>query len=84
MADHDAKTVQVEIDGPVLTVTLSRPPANALDTATSTRLFEAFRRLNDDEALRVAILIGGPNPKNIFSAGWDLKAVARGEGRDAE
>jgi crotonobetainyl-CoA hydratase len=84
MADHDAQTVQVEIDGPVLTVTLSRPPANALDTATSTRLFEAFRRLNDDEALRVAILIGGPNPKNIFSAGWDLKAVARGEGRDAE
>ena len=30
----------------------------------------------------VGILVGAPNPKNIFSAGWDLKAVARGEGRD--
>jgi crotonobetainyl-CoA hydratase len=83
-AGATADSVRIEIDGPVMTVTLDRPPANALDTATSTDLYSAFRRLNDDEDLRVGILIGGDNPKNIFSAGWDLKAVARGEGRDDE
>lgn len=72
----------VEIDGPILIVTIDRPPANAIDLALSTELYEAFRRLNEDPALRVGIVTGGPNPKNIFCAGWDLKAVARGEGRD--
>jgi len=74
--------VLVEIDGPVLTATINRPPANAIDLALSTALYEAFRRLNQDPALRVGIVTGAPNPKNIFCAGWDLKAVARGEGRD--
>lgn len=78
------ESVQVSIEGHVMTATLNRPPANALDTQTSATLYEAFRRLNDDENLRVGILIGAPNPKCIFSAGWDLKAVARGEGRDEE
>jgi len=73
-----AKVVQVEIEGAVMIVTLIRPPANAIDTATSTALYEAFSRLNEDDSLRVGILIGGANPKKIFSAGWDLKAVARG------
>ena len=74
--------IEISIDRATMIVTLQRPPANALDTATSTELYQAFRRLNEDEALRVGILIGGANPKKIFSAGWDLKAVARGEGRD--
>jgi crotonobetainyl-CoA hydratase len=74
--------VIVEIDGPVLTATIDRPPANAIDVALSTELYDAFRRLNEDAALRVGIVTGAPNPKNIFCAGWDLKAVARGEGRD--
>src|SRR5262245_43391370 len=83
-AAGQSKVVQVEIEGAVMIVTLVRPPANALDTATSTELYEAFSRLNEDEKLRVGILIGGANPKNIFCAGWDLKAVARGEGRDEQ
>jgi crotonobetainyl-CoA hydratase len=74
--------VLVEIDGPVLTVTLNRPPANAIDLGFSTELYEAFRRLSEDPDLRVGIVTGAPNPKGIFCAGWDLKAVARGEGRD--
>ncbi|TDQ78435.1 crotonobetainyl-CoA hydratase [Dongia mobilis] len=79
-----SQEVSVEIEGRVMTVTLNRPPANALTTETSTVLYEAFKRFNDDEDLRVAILTAAPNPKNIFSAGWDLKAVARGESRDEE
>ena len=77
-----SEQVPVECDGPVMTVTINRPPANAIDLALSRELYQAFRRLNDDADLRVGILTGAPNPKNIFSAGWDLKAVARGEGRD--
>jgi crotonobetainyl-CoA hydratase len=83
-AAGQSKVVQVEIEGAVMIVTLVRPPANALDTVTSTELYEAFSRLNEDDTLRVGILIGGANPKKIFSAGWDLKAVARGEGRDED
>ncbi len=79
-----ASQVVVEIDGPVLTAIINRPPANAIDLALSTELYEAFRRLNEDAELRVGIVTAAPNPKNIFCAGWDLKAVARGEGRDAQ
>jgi crotonobetainyl-CoA hydratase len=65
-----------------MVVTMNRPPANAIDTPFSTELYEAFKEFNENEDLRVAIITGGPNQKNIFSAGWDLKSVARGEGRD--
>ncbi|KQU89604.1 hypothetical protein ASD12_28245 [Mesorhizobium sp. Root102] len=65
-------------------VTMNKPPANAIDTEFSYELFRAFRLLEDEDDIRVAVLIGGENRKRIFSAGWDLKAVARGDGRDAE
>ena len=61
------KAVQVEVEGDVMVVTLNRPPANALDTATSTELHEAFRQLNVDDALRVGILAGATDPKKIFA-----------------
>lgn len=73
-----------EIHGPVIVITMARPPVNALTTELSTELYHCFRRLQDDPALRVGIITGAQNQKNVFSAGWDLKAVARGEGRDPE
>lgn len=76
--------VLVQVDGPVMVITLNKPPANAIDLPFSTQLYEAFRELNTNSGLRVGILIGGENKKNIFCAGWDLNAVARGEGRDGE
>jgi crotonobetainyl-CoA hydratase len=76
--------LSVEIQGGVMIVTMNRPPANAIDTAFSYELFHAFKQLNDDDDISTAILIAAENPKRIFSAGWDLKAVARGDGRDAE
>lgn len=76
--------LRVSIDGPVMVVTMDRPPANAIDTPFSTALHEAFRDFNERDELRAAVLIGADNPKRIFCAGWDLKAVARGEGRDGE
>ncbi len=63
-------------------VTLDRPPANAVDVATSRALHAAFARLEEDPALRVGVLTGaGPR---FFSAGWDLNAAASGEAVDAD
>jgi crotonobetainyl-CoA hydratase len=65
----------------ILTITLDRPKANAIDVATSHALYSAFRRLQDDPALRVAIITG---TGRFFSAGWDLHAAVEGEAIDAD
>jgi crotonobetainyl-CoA hydratase len=69
--------VRVETRGPVLEITLDRPPANAIDRDTSLALYEQFARLRDDDELRVSVLAGAG--ERFFSAGWDLKAAAAGE-----
>jgi crotonobetainyl-CoA hydratase len=70
------EAVRLERRGAVLEITLDRPKANAIDLTTSKALHAAFRTLQDDPALRVAILTGAGD--RIFSAGWDLKAAASG------
>ncbi len=70
--------------GHVLEVAMNRPPVNAINLDLSTQMYEAFKRLNDDDRLRVGLLSSMGNNKNIFSAGWDLKAFAVGESEDAE
>jgi crotonobetainyl-CoA hydratase len=74
--------VQVRADGPVLVITLDRPKANAIDVPTSRALYAAFDRLRRDPELRVAVLTGAG--ERFFSAGWDLKAAAEGEGITAD
>ncbi|MER7015811.1 enoyl-CoA hydratase-related protein [Saccharopolyspora sp. NPDC000359] len=74
--------VRTDVDGGVLTVTLDRPKANAIDVTTSRELHAAFERLQRDDALRVAIVTGAG--ERFFSAGWDLKAAAEGEAVDAD
>ncbi len=69
-------------DGAVLTLTLARGKANAIDAATSRALGAAFAAFRDDPALRVAI-VASANPR-FFSAGWDLNAAAAGEAPDAD
>lgn len=58
----------------VLEVTLDRPKANAIDAATSRRIFEVFDAYSRDQTLRCAIITGAG--ERFFSAGWDLKAAA--------
>ncbi len=65
----------------VLTITLDRPKANAINVATSRALYAAFQQLQDDPALRVAIITG---TGRFFSAGWDLGAATEGEAIDAD
>ena len=72
-----AEAVTCQRRGKVLEITLDRPPVNAIDAATSLALYRAFRRLQDDDGLMVAIVTGAG--QRCFSAGWDLKAVAAAE-----
>jgi crotonobetainyl-CoA hydratase len=66
----------------ILTVTIDRPKANAIDAVTSKAMSDVFIRFRDDPAQRVAILTGAG--ERFFSAGWDLKAAAGGESPEAD
>jgi len=74
--------VEARADGPVLVITLDRPKANAIDVPTSRALYAAFGMLRSEPGLRAAILTGAG--ERFFSAGWDLKAAAAGEGIEAD
>ena len=60
----------------VLTITLNRPKANAINVATSLALYEAFLKLQNEDHLRVGIITG---TGRFFSAGWDLQSATDGE-----
>jgi crotonobetainyl-CoA hydratase len=68
--------------GPVLEVTIDRPPANAIDAATSRIMGDVFAKFRDDPQLRVAILTAAG--EKFFCPGWDLKAAAAGETPDSD
>jgi crotonobetainyl-CoA hydratase len=74
--------VKLVKDGNILTVTIDRPKANAIDLATSLALNRAFLSFRDDPSLRVAIITGAGD--RFFSPGWDLKAAAGGEKSDED
>ncbi|HVJ42766.1 MAG TPA: enoyl-CoA hydratase-related protein [Dongiaceae bacterium] len=61
-------------DGALLTLTLDRPKANAIDNNLSQALGRAFIAYRDDPALRCCIVTAAG--ERFFSAGWDLKAAA--------
>jgi crotonobetainyl-CoA hydratase len=71
--------IRTERRGGVLELTLDRPKANAIDSATSRALGETFVAFRDDPELRVAIVTGAG--ERFFSAGWDMKAAAEGTPR---
>src|SRR5262245_34408513 len=74
--------IRIERRDSVLELTIDRPKANAIDSATSRRMGEAFAAFRDDPELRVAIVTGAGD--RFFSAGWDLKALAAGEPSDPD
>jgi enoyl-CoA hydratase/carnithine racemase len=68
--------VLTEIRGHVLVLTSNRPERrNAIDYHTAQALEAAWDRLDEEAALRVAVLTGA---NGFFSAGADLKAAASG------
>ena len=74
--------IRTERRGATLELTIDRPKANAIDSATSQAMGEAFVAFRDDPELRVAIVTGAGD--RFFSAGWDLKAYAAGDPGDPE
>lgn len=79
--DISTKNCRVEKKGHVLLVTLARPEAkNALSSAMLVGMYNAWRRLDADKELRVAILTG---EGDTFCAGMDLKSGTEGDA-DAE
>jgi crotonobetainyl-CoA hydratase len=73
--------VSLARSGGILTITLDRPKANAINVATSRALYAAFATLQDDPQLRVGIVTG---VGRFFSAGWDLQSAVEGEAIDAD
>ena len=72
--------VLVERRGPILIVTLNRPEVkNACDGPTGMEMNAAMDLLDNEDGLFVGIITGAGGD---FSAGADLKAVARGELRE--
>jgi len=69
--------VLIEQRGHVLEITLNKPKVNAIDHKMSKAIADAFVEFDKDDNLRVAILTATGD--RIFSAGWDLKALDRGD-----
>jgi enoyl-CoA hydratase/carnithine racemase len=63
-------TVRVDVADRIATVTLDRPPVNALDAATFRALGDAFDGIGRGREANVAILTGAGD--RAFSAGVDL------------
>lgn len=69
--------VAVDQHGPVTVVTIARPEVrNAVDSATASRLREAFAGFTADPDAAVAVLTGAGG---TFCAGADLKALSSGD-----
>jgi enoyl-CoA hydratase/carnithine racemase len=63
--------LHVEVSDHVATVTLDRPPVNAITRATMVELRATFESLGDDGAVRVVVFTGAG--EKAFMAGVDLK-----------
>ena len=65
--------ITVQLEDHIATVTLDRPPVNAITRDTMAELRDAFRALSAEREVRVAILTATGN--KAFMAGVDLKSV---------
>jgi enoyl-CoA hydratase len=63
--------ITIELRDHVATVTLDRPPVNAVTRATMAEIRDAFRSLDDDREVRVAIFTAAGS--RAFMAGADLR-----------
>lgn len=66
--------VRLDVKGHVAVITLDRPEAmNAIDPELNEQLIDAWKRVHDEDAIRVAILTGAG--EKAFCAGADLKRM---------
>ncbi len=65
--------VRVEIDQAVATITLSRPPMNALGAELQDQLAAAAAQVGADPQVRAVVIYGG---ERLFAAGADIKEMS--------
>lgn len=73
--------MRVDRDGPVATIRLDRPPANALSLAVSLELQRAAVTVAADPEVRAVVVWGG---ERIFAAGADIAEMADQGPREVE
>ncbi len=61
-------------NGKIIEITMDNAPVNAINTAMSMAMYDAFATLRDAPELAVALITGAG--EKCFSAGWDLKEAA--------
>jgi enoyl-CoA hydratase len=71
-------SISVQLEDHVATVTLDRPPVNAVTRATFDEIRDAFRSFDDDRDVRVAIFTAAGD--RAFMAGVDLRSVGERAG----
>ncbi|CAN5360477.1 enoyl-CoA hydratase/isomerase family protein [soil metagenome] len=74
------KALQIDVAGPILTVTLNRPPHNPIDDDLDAELSEIFVDINRDPSIKVVVLAA---VGRSFSAGGDLDWILQ-TGRDKD
>lgn len=70
--DRTTSTITIDRDGPVVRLTVARPPVNALDAALCDELADAFDLVAGDETAGAVVLAGAGE---AFSAGLELRAL---------
>jgi enoyl-CoA hydratase len=69
----ESAPIAIEIENHVATLTIDRPPVNAVNTATMLAMADAFRSLYERRDVRVAIFTGAGT--KAFIGGADLDAI---------
>ncbi|MET4705176.1 enoyl-CoA hydratase-related protein [Frigoribacterium sp. UYMn621] len=70
------ETLTVECDANVATVTLNRPPVNAVSAQMQIDLIDAFSQLSEDRQVHAVVLAGAGD--RAFCGGIDLKELESG------
>jgi enoyl-CoA hydratase/carnithine racemase len=64
--------VLVQVDKAIATITLDRPPMNAINSQLQSGLAQAAAAVADDDQVRAVVLYGG---EKVFAAGADIKEM---------
>lgn len=80
MSEGGAELIRVAVEGHVATVTLDRPPVNAISRQLRDELALVFEALGERADIYAVVLTGGPR---CFSAGADIRELAAAPPADA-
>ena len=73
MADVDGEFVSVSGEADVATITLQRPPMNALNATVQEEIRQAAEVVSEDASIGAVIVYGGPK---VFAAGADIAEMS--------